>query len=146
MELLCRKRTKGRPSKGHPTHISGQAPFIIYIQAFSNFSLNNNFYVPQTMPFPKYSIQFQISEPLLLLFLQCRIYLSLLFSTCPVIPPCLQVLVKCHSKPSVTLDSSSQSCFLFPLSPHGLVLMPLFNIYHTLTCDNCLYPVFPTRL
>lgn len=107
-------------------------------------TLNTTFYLSQTMPFLKYSVQFQILKPVLLLFLQRRIYSPPLFSTHPVTQPSLQDSVIVHM---LYKDlCRGKNCFLFPLSLHGLVLMPLFHIYHNLMYDNCLYPSFFNKI
>ena len=54
---------KGCLSKGHLFIFIVKVFYNLHPNYFSNFALNTTLYLPQTMPFPKYSMWFWVSEP-----------------------------------------------------------------------------------
>lgn len=50
-------------SKGHLFIFIVEVFYNLHPNYFSKFALNTTLYLPQTMPFPKYSMWFQVSEP-----------------------------------------------------------------------------------
>ena len=132
--------------KAPKTILSKGCPFILVVKIFYNLH-PNDFSNPQhhLLFVPNYAIAqiFCVVSDIE----ACSPALSPkknILSTHPVTQPSLQDSVIVHI---LYKDlCRGQNCFLFPLSLHGLVLMPLFCIYHNLMYDNCLYPSFFNKI